>query len=142
MHGDTGKCDAFNQCAIGAFNRKTLTAVENTVGDRNILKASIGFGAKLDASVKLRWEVGLYLGPLCFVRRPAFPRAIQHGSHLIGTGDITSADRDVLGCARITQREGAFRTNSIIPGRVDTAIGDAHVAATIDIDAVAVGIDP
>ena len=39
------------------------------------------------------------------IGRPAFIRAVQHGSQHIGAGDIAIRNRHILGGARITQRK-------------------------------------
>ena len=108
VHGDTGKCDPSNQCAIRAFNRKPFAAIENAVGDRNVLETSIRFRAQLDTSVKLLREIRLYTGLRCVICWPALPRAVQHGTHFISTGDIAVADRDVLSCACISVHRPAL----------------------------------
>jgi hypothetical protein len=43
--------------------------------------------------------------------------------------------------ARISKRERALRADPIIPRGIHGAIADAHVAATIDIESVPIGID-
>ena len=43
--------------------------------------------------------------------------------------------------ARIAEGVAGLGADAVVPGGVDGAIGDAHVLAAIDVDAVAVGVD-
>ena len=60
--------------------------------------------------------------------------------------DIVSAhqavrDRDVLRRARESQRVRALQDDGVVVGRIDAAIGNPHIAARVQIDAVPVGVD-
>src|SRR6185312_11878083 len=54
---------------------------------------------------------------------------------------LAIGDAQVLYRARKTHRVRALDDDRVIPRRVHAAIGNVHVAAGIDVDAVAVGID-
>jgi hypothetical protein len=56
-------------------------------------------------------------------------------------GHLAVGDGEVLHGAREPQGMRGFDDDGIVVGRVDAAIGNMHVAAGIDVDAVAVGID-
>ena len=75
------------------------------------------------------------------VRGEALEGGIEHGAFFVAAGDVAVGDGDVVGGARESQAVGIFQADAVIPGRVDAAIRDAHVAAAIDVDAVAIGID-
>ena len=72
-----------------------------------------------------------------------------HGAFVSGVqqrADIVAADqaignRDVLAGARKPERVGALKDDGVVVRRVHAGIGDADVAAGIDIHAVAVGVD-
>ena len=66
---------------------------------------------------------------------------IKHGAFLVATGDVAVGDGDVVGGSCESQAVRIFEADAVVPGRVDTAIGDAHVAAAIDIDGVTIGVN-
>ena len=131
-HGDAGKGDVFQQCAVDAFQREASAAIEDAVGDGDVLEAAIRFGAALDAAGGLVTFVSV---------GPALPGAVQHRADLVCAGDIAVGDGDILRGARIAQREGTLGADAVVVGRIDAAVGDAHVAAAVDVHAVAVGVD-
>ena len=47
----------------------------------------------------------------------------------------------MIGRARVAEAEGTLQANAVIPGRVDAAIRDADIAATVDVDRVAIRVD-
>ena len=59
----------------------------------------------------------------------------------VASGDVAVGDGDVVGGAGKAQAVGIFQADAVVPGRVDAAIRDADVAAAVDVDAVAVGVD-
>ena len=69
------------------------------------------------------------------------PGAVEHGAKFVDAGDVAVGDGDVLGGARVAECEGTLWADAVVPGRVDGAVGDADVAAAVDVDAVAVGVD-
>ena len=67
--------------------------------------------------------------------------AVEQSAELVFSGDVTIGDGDILGGARIAQRERTLGTDGIVPGRIDGAVRDANVAAAVEVNAVAVGVD-
>ena len=71
----------------------------------------------------------------------ALPGAVEHGAKLVDAGDVAVGDGEVLCGARVAECKGALGADAVVPRRVDGAVGDADVAAAVDVDAVAVGVD-
>ena len=69
------------------------------------------------------------------------PCAIENRAQLIASGDHAIGDGDVLCDARVSESEGTLGTDRIVPWRVDRAVGDANIFATVDIHTVTIGID-
>ncbi len=130
-HGDVREGDVFNDGAIDRFERKAAAALKDAVGDGDVLEAAVGFGAELDAA-GARVAVG---------QLHALPRAVEHGAEFVAAGDVAVGDGEIFSRTRIAEGVGAFGADAVIPRRVDGAVGDADVAAAVDVDAVAVGVD-
>ncbi len=81
------------------------------------------------------------------VARPAnderhrLPRSIQYRADLVVAGDETIRNGEIFGAARVSQCERTLWADRVIVGRVHGAIGDAHIAAAVNVHAVAIGID-
>src|SRR6185369_13319062 len=69
-HGDVGDGDVLAERAVFAFESEALAAIEDAVGDGDVLEAAIGFGSTLDATVA--GEVG-------YVGRELLIGSIEHG---------------------------------------------------------------
>ena len=63
------------------------------------------------------------------------------GAELVAAGDQAVGDGDVARGARVAERVAGLGADAVVPGRVDGAVGDAHVLAAVDVHAVAVGVD-
>ncbi len=140
-HGDAGKGNGFDHCAIGAFNGEAFAAIEDAIRDGNVLEAAVGLGSQLDASVEFLRKIWFDFGLLGLVRWPSLPGSVEHGADKIRAGDIAVGDGHIFRGARITQSERAFGADGIVPGRIDAAIRYTDIFAAIDIDAVAIGVD-
>ena len=131
-HGDVGDGNIFAECSVFAFESKPHATVEDAVGDGDVLEATIGFGATLDAAIACEtWHIG---GELLV-------RAVKHGAQLVGARDVAVGDGHVLGGAVVAESVAGLRADGVIPRGVDEAVGDADVAAAVDVDAVAVCVD-
>ena len=69
------------------------------------------------------------------------PCAGDDGAEFVGAGDEVVGDGDVVGGAGVAERVAGLGADAVVPWGVDGAVGDAHVAAAIDVEAVAVGVD-
>ena len=70
----------------------------------------------------------------------ALVSAVQQRADVVAAHQAVG-DGDVFGGARVAQRVAALEHDGVVVRRVDAAVGDAHVAAAVDIDAVAIGVD-
>src|SRR6185437_16662833 len=117
--------------AIDRLQRKAAALIEHAVGDGDVLEAAVGFGAALDPP-----------GPaLDGAGGDGLPAPIEHRAHLVVAGHVAVRNGDALRGAGVAERIRALRANAIVPGRIHGALADAHVAAAIDVESVAVGID-
>src|SRR5215813_15130428 len=73
--------------------------------------------------------------------RKALEAPIEKRAHLVAAGDVAIRNGDVLSRARVSQSEGALRTNRVVPGGIHAAVRYAHIAAAIDVDSIPVRID-
>lgn len=55
-------------------------------------------------------------------------------------GDLAIYDSEILRQASLAQNESAFGAKAVVSRRIDPAIADRRVAATINVYAVAVGV--
>src|SRR6266508_6394367 len=106
--------------------------IEDDVSDRNVLEAAVRLCTQLDAAGRAVTIRGLL--------NVAFVSAVQERSDVITT-DEAVRDGDVLRCARETESIGTLKHDRIVVRRVDAAIRDAHVATSIDVKAITIGID-
>src|SRR5713226_3618053 len=127
-HGDVGDGDVFTKCSVFAFESEAHAAFEDAVGDGDVFEAAVGFGAALDAAVA---------GETGNVGSEFLVGAVEHGAELVGAGDKAVGDGHVLGGWRVIERIAGLGADSVVPGRVDEAVGDADVAAAVDVHAVA-----
>ncbi len=131
-HGDVANGDILQQPAVHRLQGKTPAVLEDAVRDRDVFESAVRLGAELDAPCDPAAVGGALL------RAPKGPVEVRA---LIVAGDLAVGDRHVLSRARSAESIGALQDDRIIVRRVDRAIGDAHVAAAIDVDAIAVGVD-
>ena len=129
-HGDVADGHVFEQSAIDRLERDAATRIGNTIRDGNVAETAVGFCAELDAAVSGRFFGGD--GLVSVVEQRAF---------FVASGNVTIRDGHVIRRARVPEAEGTFQADAIVPGRVDAAIGDADIAAAVDVDRVAVGVD-
>src|SRR5262249_20357274 len=106
-------------------------AIEDAVCDGDPLKAAIRFSPKLDPAVARNIGVG----------RKWLAGTIEQRSLFETAGQQTVTDRNHLGRAGVSKSKRTFEANAVIPRRVHAAVDHAHVAATINVDTIAVGID-
>jgi len=130
-HGDIGDSDVFKEAAIHRFEGDAVTGFNHAIGDGDVAKAAVGFGAEFDAA----GAGGLVSGP------DEFESGVEERALLVAAGDVAIGDRDLIGGAGIAEAERTFEADAVIPGRIDAAIGDANVAAAVHINAVAVGVN-
>ena len=131
-HGDVGEGDVFDNGAVDGFEREAPAAFKDAVGDGDVLETAVGFGADLMRPVP-HWR------PSGMSHRLA--RAVEHRAKFVDAADVAVGDGEVLCGARVAESKGALRADAVVPRRVDGAVGDANVAAAVDVDAVAVGVD-
>src|SRR5215471_17228241 len=133
-HGNPDHRDVFHDSTIHGFKREAAAALEDAVSDGNVLESTVRFGAALDAAGAL---------PVMVLRdvRRGFEAAVKQRPDLVGTGDVTIGDCDILGRACISEGKRAFQADRVVPRRVHTAVCDAYVATAIDVDSVTVGVD-
>ncbi len=69
------------------------------------------------------------------------PGAVDDGAELVAAGDVVVGDGDVVGRANVAKGEAGLGADAVVPGGVDGAVRDADVAAAVDVETVAVGVD-
>ena len=90
------------QRAVDGLEREAVAALEDAVGDGDVVEAAVGFGAALDAAgVRDDGRVG----------RELLVGAVEHGAELVAAGDVAVGDGDVLAW------RGRSRARSWISGR-------------------------
>src|SRR5205807_2530665 len=107
-------------------------SLAHAVGDGDVPEAAVRFGAALDAT-----------GDMILVGSQllrASEGAVEKSAEIVA-GDLAVCDRHVFRRARGAERVGAFETNAIVIGRVYAGVGNAHVAAAINVETVAIGIN-
>jgi len=130
-HGQICNRDVFDLRAIDALERKPPASIEDAVGDGDVLESAIGLGAALNSPDRLALlRVGRQL--VC---------SAQHAAVFICAGNIAIRDSDIFCSSCMAQRKGTLRTDAVIPGRVDGAIGDAHIPTAVKINAIAIRVD-
>ncbi len=128
-HRDVRDGHVLHRAAVHLFERKPAAIIEHAVGNRDVLESAVGFGAELDAARRA-----------AAASRRAFVRAVEQRAFLV-TAHLAVHDGDVLRCAGVAEAEATLETDAVVAGRIDRAVGDAHVAAAVDVHAVAVGVD-
>ena len=131
-HRDVRDRHVLEQPAVHRLEREAARAVEHDVRDRDVPEPAVRLGAELDAS-RRAVAVGRR-------GRRAPVRAVEHRAHVEAAHDAVR-DRDVLRGARLAEREGALEHDRVVVRRVHVHVRDAHVAAGVDVDAVAVRVD-
>ena len=130
-HGGVGDGEIFKQCAVYRFERVSQTTFEDAVGNRDVDEAAVRFRAALDpastGNVKVWCEF--------------LESAVQHGAKFVIASHPAICDGEVSRRACIAQGKARFRADAIVPRRVDCAIGYTNVLATVDVDAITIGID-
>ena len=128
---EIGDGDVFDECAVDGLERKATATIEDAVRDGDRSESAVRFRAALDAThcFALLRVIG------------ALQRAVEYGAELVEASDIAVRDGNVFSCTCVAEREGAFGADGVVPGRVDGAVGDSDSAATVDVDAIAVGVD-
>ena len=130
-HGDVADGDVFQYGAVYRLEGDSSTLLNHAVGDGDVTEPAIAFRSELDTPIAGNLEI----------RGEGLVGGVQHRAFFVAAGYITVGDGHVVGGPRKSKAVRIFQTDAIIPGRVDAAIRDPHVAAAIDIDAVAIGID-
>ena len=131
-HRDIRNRDVFNVRAVHGFQGEAARAVEDHVRDRDIAEVSFRFRADLDAPGRAVAVGCLFDGALV--------SAVQERADIV-PADQTVGDGDVFRRAREAQRVRTLEDDRVVVGRIDAAIGYAHIAARVEVDAVPVGID-
>lgn len=85
-------------------------------------KRAVGFGAQLDPADRIA-AFGVGCSPV---------GAVEEGAFIIAA-DLAVGDRDVVGTAGGVGGEAAFEADAVVRGGVDQAVGDADVAAGVDV---------
>ena len=132
-HGDVGDGDVFQQRAVDRFESESLAALEDAVGDGDVLESAVGLGAALDAPGASDLAVGLH--------RELLPCAVENRAELIAAADEAVGDVHVLAGAVVAEGEAGLGNDGVVPRGVDGAVGDADVLAAVNVHAVAVGVD-
>src|SRR4029077_16509583 len=134
--GDIAHCDitdgnVFQQRAVHRLQRDSPAIVNDTVRYRDISESPVGLRPQLDSPVAGR-----------FVVRPnALERRVKQRAFLVAAGYVTVRDCHVVGGSGEAEPIATLQADAVVPRGVYAAMGDAYVAATIDVDAVAVGVD-
>src|SRR5258708_37802635 len=105
--------------------------MEHAVDDGDVFETAVRFGPELDAA-----------GAVYFcIRGKALVSRVEQGAFLEAAGDHAIADGHHFGRGGVAEGERTFQADGVVPGRIDAAIGDANVAAAVNVHAVAVGVD-
>ena len=125
-HRNVGHRNVFQERAVHGFERQSLAAFEHAVGYGDVAKTAVGFRPELDAA-----------------RAPGPPLvgAIEQRTLFPAAAHVAVGDGDELGLLGGPQRVVGFQTDAIVRRGIHVAIGDADVAAAVDVHAVAVGVD-
>src|SRR5208282_2178621 len=128
-HGDVGDGDVFQQRAVDGFESESLTGFEDAVGNCDVLEGAVRFGAELDAA-------GAGVAGI-----EASECAVEQRARFVDAGHVAVGDGDVFRGAGVTEGKGTLGADGVVPRRIDAAVRHADIAAAVDVDAVAVGID-
>src|SRR6266498_534694 len=129
---------AFEQTAVNRHESEAPGVVKDAIRDCYIPETAVGFSAKLyPTSRKVTPPLTVKLAPV--VNKLAFVCTIERCAFII-TAEIAVRDGYILSRLRMTEREGAFQTKGVVERRVDVAIRDMHVPASINVNAIAIRI--
>src|SRR5215813_8101974 len=130
-HADVRNRYILEHGAIDCLQSKSSAAIEDAVCDGDPLKAAIRFSPKLDPAVARNIGVG----------RKWLAGTIEQRSLFETAGQQTVTDRNHLGRAGVSKSKRTFEANAVIPWRVHAAVDHAHIAATINVDTIAIGVN-
>jgi hypothetical protein len=131
-HGDIRDDNVLDKCAIHGFECEAARPVEDDIRDGDVAEIAFRFRPDLDAAGG-SVAVGRGLdGPLV--------SGIEQRADFV-SADEAVGDRYILRGAREAERVRSFEGDRIVVGGVDARIRDTNVAAGVDIDPVAVGVD-
>ena len=131
VHGEVAHGHVLDHPAVHALDSQPVAVVKHTVADNDVPEPARRFRAELDAP---RARHAVLAGEV-------LPGAVEHGAFQVVPADATAGDGHVLGVARMPQAVAGLQADAVVPRGIDGAVGDVHVAASIDIDAVAVRVD-
>ena len=144
--------DILEYAAVDGLEREAAAVFEHAVGNRDVPEAAEGFGAELDASGRtaamgeragLRAEgeaAGRALGSRFREIDAALAGAVEQRADVVAAHEAVG-DRNVFRGARIAERRAALEADAVVERRVHAAIGNADVAATVEVHAVALRVD-
>src|SRR5262249_38215359 len=130
-HREVRGVDVFDNSAINSFDGESAAMVEGAIRDRDIFEASVRFSAEFDST---GWAITVRR-----LRLRAFKRAVEKRARIVA-GDLAVDDGHIFRCARIAESEGTLQTDAVVIGRINAAIRDAHIAAGVNVQAVAGGV--
>src|SRR5260370_11541497 len=67
--------------------------------------------------------------------------SVEQSAFFENTRHHANADGDHLGRAGVSEGERTFQADGVVPGRIDATIGDANVAAAVNVHTVAIGVN-
>src|SRR5207237_3565696 len=108
-HAEAGDGDVLEDTAIHRLQREAAAPLENAIADSDVAKAAIRLGAAFDSAGALP---AMRLPPIVGKTLEA---AVEQRSQLVVAGDVAICDDDVLGYARMAERERAFWNDGIVP---------------------------
>ena len=132
VHGDVGDGDIFDRRAVHGFQGQSSAMIEDAIEDVDVLESADGFGADFNsASGTVAVGGGV---EVCGVG------GIENGADVVAA-EMAIGDGDVFGGASRAEGERTFKDQAVVVGGIDGGIGDVDVLATVDVHAVAVGVD-
>ena len=126
-HRDVRHDDVLHAPLVDLLEGETRRVGEGAVGQRDVAVAAVRLGAQLEAATH----------PADGFRDVG---AVEQRAALIAR-DVAVRNGDVLGDDGPLQRIARLQHEGVVARRVDTAVGDGHVLAAVDVEAVAVGVD-
>ena len=123
--------DILHGRTINRLEGQAAAMLEGATADGDVAEAAIALGAQLDASCG-----AVTVGSL---ERVGGAGAIEERTYVVAA-DLTVLDEHMLGGFGPSQGVGALEHDGIVVDGVDTATTDDHALATIDVEAVAVGV--
>src|SRR5207244_13477101 len=95
-HRDVVDRHIFEQAAVNCLQRQAATVIKHAIRDRDVLKASVGFGAELYAPSRAERSI--------LISEIALESSVRERPFIV-TADLTIGDRHILRRPRIAQRE-------------------------------------